>query len=839
MVACENCFFGGAKVGTKGNIKSPFVIVGESPGIMELAKGQPFIGDSGKLLDECLKPYVDLLSEFDCMPFVTNAIQCMPRQKDPGRLGKACCACHPRLVDELKQYPRRVILALGNAAMWSLTGNYGLKITQERGKIFKVPYASDGLVVTVHPAFLLRGGGNLNQFKRDIDVAIRRLKLTEDSLRIQVVVSQGERERTLTGGMKQNIVVSGQFIASDYCVLETSQEVRELADEINDSIKVVGADTETAGFNSREDEILCAGISIGRDRTIVIPGELMSAESNILFQNKKVRWCWHNGKFDVPFYRQAGMPDARVDDDTMLMSYVLNEKGGLHDLEQVGSDWLMAPNYKDMLERYLPNRKTSYRVIPKDVLYKYQAIDANLTFWLRDILYAKVSECLKSLGVYEKILIPASEFLMGMEKEGFWVDMQRVRHNIKRLEAECSRLEKEFERVAAKHGHAGINIRSPLQVAPYLYDTLGLRIGNKKPTSTDADTLEMLPRHEAVLPLKEYRKIHKQLSTFVLTIEDRLGSDGRMHSTFKLHVTPTGRLASNKPNMQNQPREPEIRMQFGAPPGRVLLDNDLGQAELRVLACKSGDKEMLRIFRAGISLHDEVATYLFGAKFNKEQKMIAKNINFGIIYGVSAYGLMDQIEIGAKRLGSAIHVTVQQCQQWIDGWFDRFPEAKIFLDRCASAPVRGTALVTAFGRKRRFGIIGKESLKDQQNQAMNFPEQSAAHDITLLSGIELQPIIKERFDGIIVNEVHDCLLTELPDDMGLVLPCAKLVMDTMIRIPRDWGLTAIPFVSEAEVGNRWGGTTKLTKEAFKIDPITVKGMTHEEFFSTYASCISH
>lgn len=829
MAGCENCFFGGKKVGYKGKVDSPFVIVGESPGPLELAKGKPFVGPSGKLLDEVLAPFMPRLIEAGCEPFVTNAINCIPRQKDVNRLSQAVNRCCGRLKEEVQAHPRKVILALGNGALWSLTGKHSYKITQVRGQVFESELAEAGIVASVHPSYLLRGSGNLGQFRRDIEIACR-MALDEDIT--------GETDDAPAGSAssgrrnKAVITAAGTFEPGKYAVLETAEQVAKLAARLK-TVEYVAADFETDGFIPRLGRvvnpphtlgqgILCIGICFKRGTSYVIPGHLITPD---LFDNDAA-WCWHNGKFDVGWGREYGFEKVRVDDDTMLLSYLMNERGGIHDLEQVGGDWLQAPNYKNMLEVHLPSKKHSYAYIPKEVLYEYQAIDVELTFWLRDVLRDKVKKDERLWRVYTDILIPASEFLHQVERDGFLVDEQKVEENTKRLGEEADKHEIEFSRLAKEVGINGINCRSPQQVKEFLYGKLKL---GRMEWSTDKNQLELLPPHPAVQALKRYRQVHKQLSTFVTPIWNKVDENNRLHTTFKLHGTTTGRLSSSKPNLQNIPRDKDIRGQFIAAPGRAILEVDLAQAELRVLACLSGDKEMIRIFRSGVSLHDEVAEYLFGKGFNKEQKMIAKNINFGIIYGISAYGLYDQIEIGAQRLGSDIHVTAKQCQQWIDEWFERFPEAHAFLERCKMAPVRGVTLISAFGRRRRFNVVSREKLRDMQNEAMNFPEQSAAHDITLLSGIEVREYVRKEYDCIIVNEVHDCLVNDIPDDMGIIVPCAKHIMGVMERVPADWGLTEIPFLAEAEIGFRWGNGIQIPHDVFKLNPKELKGVSHVEF----------
>lgn len=826
MAGCEDCFFGGKKIGARGDITSPFVIVGESPGPLELAQNKPFVGPPGKLLADCLAPFKEALLAKGCEPFITNALNCMPRQKDPSKLAQACNRCHNRLRAELESYPRRVILTLGNAALWSTTGTYSYKITQERGKVFESPLASHGIVAAVHPSFLLRGGGNLGQFKRDITVACQLvLGITANDAAVGSDSSGGKE----TWGV---IKASDVFRPGKYAVLKTAEEVAKLATRLK-TVEYAACDFETDGFDPLKGSdvnppatlgkgIICAGICFKRGITYVVPGELLTPA---LFEND-VKWCWQNGKYDLRWGWHYGLP-VRVDDDTMLMSYLLNERGGIHDLEQLGNDWLQAPNYKNMLEVHLPSRKHSYAHIPREVLYEYQAIDAELTFWLRDVLREHIIRDPHLKKAYERILIPGSAFLAGVESDGILVDEEKVKENVMRLGGLAATYEKEFQRIASDHGILGINIRSPQQVQALLYGKLKLHRDEKH--STDANTLDTLPNHPAVIALKQYRKVHKMLSTFVTPIWNKVDTHNRLHTTFKLHGTTTGRLASNKPNLQNIPRDKEIRGQFIAGPGRCILEVDLAQAELRVLACLSADAEMIRIFKSGVSLHDEVAEYLFGKGFNKEQKMIAKNINFGIIYGITPHGLFDQLSIGATRQGSSIQVSTRQCSEWITGWFERFPEASKFLKRCKEAPQKGVTLVSAFGRKRRFGVVSHEKLRDLQNEAMNFPEQSAAHDITLLAGIEVRNYVRETYDCIIVNEVHDCLVNDLPDDMGVIVPCAKYIMAAMERVPVEWGLNEIPFLAEAEVGYRWGMEQKLSKEVFTMDLNDLRGKSHAAF----------
>lgn len=821
MAGCTDCYFGGVKVGYGGDETSSFVIVGEAPRALDVAKRKPFSDPTGDLLFRVLKEFE---SELSVEPFLTNALNCLPRQKDPKKVANACKRCHGRLHEEITRHPRKVILALGNAALWSLTGDYSHKITKVRGEVFDSEYAECGIVASVHPSYILRGGGNLSQFKRDILYAIQ---LHEDSTSDIDADDLGEEARPV-------IRAVGQFKPSEYKILDTPSTVAALAVRMSELTEndFIGADFETDGFDPRNgsgqidgkayigEDILCLGISFEKDMTYVIPGNMIIDE---LFQSRG-RYTWHNGKFDLGWARAKGFPSARVDEDTMLMSYTLNEVGGIHDLEQVGKDWLNAENFKDMLDKYKPSKKHSYAFIPKPVLYKYQAIDANLTFALAEPMRKRVDLDARLSRMYQEILIPATEFLYHLERDGFQVDLNQVESNRVSLLEICEGEERIFGDMSESLSGgdaiwggakktARANIQSPLQVKQLLYGHLKL---GKMGMSTDAKTLEKLPDHPIVMALRKHRKTKKLLSTYVIPAEARSRIDGRLHTTFKIHGTTTGRLSSTKPNLQNIPRNEAIRGQFITPPGRVVLECDLSQAELRMLAQLSKDVALCAIFNNDSqSLHDEVAIYLFGEGFTKDQKVAAKCVNFGIVYGITAAGLAERVSYFTGR-----PVTMDEAAKWISDWAARFPQAWIFIQRCRDAVMSNKTLVSAFGRKRRFNVVTGERLQGMQNEAANFPHQSGASDITLLSGIELRPLIRDEFDAIIVNTVHDCLVCDIPDDMRLVIPCARKIVTAMEAIPRKWGLDLVPFKAEAEIGYRWGKCIGFNPYDKKYDNLT-------------------
>ena len=813
MVSCENCYFKGDTIDYKGDITSPFVVIGESPGILELIDKKPFLGEPGTLLDSVLNEFKDKLK---IEPLFLTAINCLPKRKDGKHLNKAVECCSNRVHQTLKMHPRKVILALGNGAVWSTVGNHNLKITQIRGKVYESKLCSKGIFACVHPSYILRGGGNLQQFKRDILEAINLF----NGVDLNEQQSIGEEDT------RPIIRAAGNFTFLNYTLAETSEDVQEIISQLKALPKdsIVGCDFETDGFDPRKNEahidgktflnagIICLGLSWAKDTTYVIPGHLLVDE---LWQTE-CRYAWHNGKFDIGWGRQYNMPSIRVDEDTMLMSYAMNEMGGIHDLEQVGHDWLNAPNYKNMLEVHLPSKKHSYANIPKDVLYKYQAIDTNLTYCLAELLRPKINSDDKLRRVYEEILIPATEFLHNVERVGMYVDLEQLEYNEVALNTYLHKLESEMNRISIAAADITVNPRSPKQLAKFLYDVL--KLGNLD-QSTDDETLQKLPDHPFVLILRKHRKAQKLVSTYIRPVKEKSVIDGLLHTTFKIHGTATGRLSSNKPNMQNIPRHPAIRGMFIANKGRAILECDLSQAELRMLAQLSGDQALARIFiEDQLSLHDAVAIEMFGKGFTKDQKVAAKCVNFGIVYGITGVGLANRISLFTGQ-----NITVRTAEEYIAAWAARFPDAWNFIQSCRLAVNKSQTLVSAFGRRRRFSVVTQARLQGLQNEAANFPHQSGASDITLLSGIYLRPLIKEKFDANICNTVHDCLVIDLPDNISIINKCATEVLYTMQNIPKLWGLCDIPFKAEAEIGYRWGNCKSFHPgEKYENDERTIE-----------------
>jgi uracil-DNA glycosylase family 4 len=800
-VTCNGCPFRGPKVGSKGDVTSNLVIVGESPGTKECATGIPFSGPSGELLHRLIP---------EGRAYVLNALECSPikkqGKKDEAAMDAATRCCNPRLVEQVTSHPRRLIVALGNPAVRSLTGMYGLKITQIRGRLIQSPLSELGILPVVHPAALMRGTGSYRQFRNDLAYALE--------------MADGKPPRP--------------YVKPNYVWIKDPRELiarlRQMLEHTND----LTCDIETQGFSHRHHEILSIGIAQDDkpDDVICFDGDLLPVVKRYL-ESPHIKWCWHNGKFDVKFLWAEGIK-ARVDDDTMLMSYALDEQKGIHDLETVSLDVLNCPDYKHVIEPYRlladrtqkkgrknkkKNRFTDlsphHFMYEKDAegLMDYMSIDSGNTSKIRTIYRERIRQDKSTNKLYTKTLIPASQLIAEVEYNGIHVDQDWLNSIDASVGADVTTSR---NRILEITGRPELNPNSPKQMQDVLFRQF--KLPNRSNGSTNKDVMKKLlenasTRLPIVRALQDYRKASKLYSTYIVGMRVHIQDDGRVYATFKLHGTITGRLASSDPNMQNIPRDPRIRGIFAPAPGYIFVEVDLSQAELRSLAALSGDPVMIDLYNAGRDIHTELARFLFPGwdereaapkgspeKIQaKEERTKCKNVNFGIVYGITEFGLQDQI-------GG----TLDECRAMIEGWGNRFPVAWEFIEKCRMAPRKGQTITTHFGRKKRVGIVTPENIGFLENESANFPHQSIASDITLHAAMRT----KDQLRGMgvrIVNLIHDAVLMEVPVKEGewqLARDVAMLVGRQMAQVPKDWGIKSVPFLASAGMGERWGALSE-------------------------------
>lgn len=828
---CEGCPNKTACIGGRGPIDSPFVIVGESPGATELALGKPFMGPSGRMLDDVLAEVG--FGSLGVEPYITNALSCHPgREKTIPAMQHATSCCQSRLRTELEAYPRDVILCLGASASWSVSGDYGIKVTRDRGKVLQSPLARRGVVLAVHPAYLMRFGGGLPFWKKDLKAAVDLFK--------------GEYPLV--------------WQEPEWSVIETREQLEWVVRSYTAKPQTrVTGDYETTGFNPLFNDVLCLGITKDSGNHVDIISEKCYYANldlvKILLEHPNIRWTWQNGKFDIQFawvsgydYGVKGIINpairARVDEDTMLLSYCYNENSGFHDLDQIAQCWIQAPSHKKAMDHYYKEAPHyNLRNAPLPVLYKYNAFDLSKTHKSWIPLWEEIEKDPRLVHLYRNILIPASGLFARMEMQGLLVDQDKVKENCERETTRLQEVDARLQAFAKQHLGKEINFGSYIQLRELLYRAMKLGPGGspngwrERPCGKD-ELVEIQRRtnHPIIHDMLEHREISKRKGTYIDPLMDRmkkvanrktlvpaksnLAPDGRIYYNLLLHGTTTGRPAGRNPNMLNLPRGPIIRSQYVASPGKIFGEVDLNQAELRCLAILSGDPILMDIYTKNeISIHDVTADAFFapyeemindpgvlnrcadllqyfGDRTPKlvrhEAKMAAKTVNFGIVYGREAHSI-----------AQVFNVSHQEAQRWITTWLETYSGAADYIRRCRDTVVKNQTMVTPFGRKKRVGVATTDTLHALQNEAANFPHQSIAHDITLKAGIELEPRLHE-LGGHYWLDLYDALYFEIDADEEKVKEAIEMHQRVMTRIPRDYGLTQIPFLGDAKIGYTWG-----------------------------------
>ena len=470
----------------------------------------------------------------------------------------------------------------------------------------------------------------------------------------------------------------------------------------------------------------------------------------------------HDGKRLLHTLANAGQPLPQIAYDTMLAAYAINPQEKSYALSAFGD------------------------------------ADASGVLSLRLRQQAQMKE----LGVenlYEQIELPLMRVLFDMEREGFAVDGSVLRALGEQLTAREEQLKSDIYRLA---NVGDFNVNSPKQLGEVLFgeDKLALKAGRKtsKGYSTDADTLEALRDAHPVIPcILEYRQVSKLRSTYIDALLRKIGSDGRIHTFFDQTGTATGRISSAEPNLQNIPVRTElgreIRRAFVASPGCVLVDADYSQIELRILAHFSGDAAMIDAFRRGQDIHARTAAEVAGVPLEDvtpTMRAHAKAVNFGLVYGISDFGL-------ARNTG----MSRKEAAAFIEKYFATYPGVRGFMDRAVKEGYETGMARTIFGRVRRLDELKSGNVnirKFGERAAMNTPVQGTAADIIKLAMVRVHDALCQGgFRARLILQVHDELLIEAPqDEAGRV---AQLLGDCMEHVAE----LSVPLVAEVKTGSSW------------------------------------
>ena len=502
-------------------------------------------------------------------------------------------------------------------------------------------------------------------------------------------------------------------------------------------------------------------------------------------------------KYDTHVFANHGMQLRGAVHDTLLQSYVL-ESHKPHDMDDLAARHL---SIKTITYDELTGKGASrigFEQVSIEQASNYAAEDADITLQLHHALYPQVAADKKLLFIYRDIEMPAMHVLQTMERNGVLLDVQ--------LLAELSREfgAKMIEAEAKAHAQAGqpFNLSSPKQIQEILFDKQGLKPVKKTPTgqpSTDEDSLEQLALdHPLPRLILEYRGLAKLKSTYSDKLPGMINPDtGRVHTNYGQAIAVTGRLSSNDPNLQNIPiRTAEgrrIREAFIAPPGSVIVSADYSQIELRIMAHISQDESLLKAFAAGEDIHRATAAEIFGAPpsdVSSEQRRYAKVINFGLIYGMSAFGLARQL--GLERSAAA---------QYMERYFARYPGVDAYMKDTREKARNQGYVETVFGRRLWLPEIRSTNQARRQGAeraAINAPMQGTAADLIKLAMIAVQGwLVNEKLASKLIMQVHDELVLEVPE--------AELdrVKQHLPRLMNGVATLSVPLAVELGVGPNW------------------------------------
>jgi DNA polymerase-1 len=599
--------------------------------------------------------------------------------------------------------------------------------------------------------------------------------------------------------LMQEYLPEAPAVEREYRVAGSADDIRDFAGA-NSDVAIWLEPTTPDGF----DDLIAASISVRAAESLIVPisGDLggtgeMSRELKRLLESDRT-FVAHDAKLQMRRLVANGWPVPRRWADTMIMSYVINPGLPSHSLGNVARDRLKLDVItRKEVAKTAPLLALDHEMGPPIGPYqRYLGEKSDVALALRDVLEPELRREPALVNIYETIELPLIPVLGRMENRGIRVDIDLLRQMSATMGGQLEELEK---RIYAEAGME-FNINSPQQLAQILFEKLQYPVIKKtkgtKAYSTAMDVLQELASHGFVVPqlILEHRELHKLKSTYVDALPQLVGKDGRVHTSFNQAVAATGRLSSSDPNLQNIPIRTEqgrvIRKAFVADEGNVLMSADYSQVELRILAHISEDESLIETFRGGADIHRATAAKMFNIaehKLTAEQRRAAKTINFGVLYGMSAF-----------RLSNELNISTAQAKDWIEAYFGRYPKIEQYLTRTLEEARTTGKVTTLLGRVRYIPEIHNRSFTVRGNaerMATNAPIQGTAADILKLAMIALDA--KLPGDAKMLLTVHDEIVFEVPESKAKGV--AGLVKETMENIY----VLRVPLAVDAKWGRSW------------------------------------
>ena len=835
-----------------GNPQSKIVFVLDSPSKDDDNTGNAFTGVSANKLDEMLARFNIHRSQV----YLTYATRCRANLRTLEGVRPAhydeIKACSKYLIQEIEAIKPNIIVPMGTEAMMAVFDAKKPKVGELRG----VETWSDIFHCQVLPTY-------------SVGAILRNPNLEEVMFQDLRRAIESSRSLELTAVTKGNYLIIDSIETFD-AFFERIMEQKEVA-----------VDLETTGFDWQNNKIICCSFSWAANTGVLLPITKWVGVENekIVTKDKKTRkkgvvtiqqiqeiektiedtyhpwWAEkqdyimgkfrqimesdiqfiaQNGKFDWKFFMQMGWNVKPLAFDTLLMHYLLRETSkGEHNLEDMALQYLGKGQHKKELDDWFnangmkEDSDKNYARVPPELLFKYGATDADVTFQLKQIFLPRIIEE-GMADLFQYLVMPLNYTLTTMEFEGFQIDPQALSHARTELELLLIKTESAIKNLIITAGVKDpVDLDSPKQLSKLLFDDLKFEPIKQTKTgfSTDEEVLNILAdkfkwidpadnmekRDPNTIPNKilEFRGAAKLLRTYVLGIQERLDKSNRLHTKFLQEGTESGRLSSRDPNFQNFPRDSKlIKNMFVANKGNVIIEADEGQNEFRWWGIYSNDPQLVKDLNDGVDIHKlmaSLANKIPISQVTKKQRQKAKAIVFGLMFNM-----------GADKLAKENGVTIEYANEVKNLFFERYPVAKQWKYDIVKFARRNLYVQNRFGRRRHLLAINNADNKiaymDEQG-AVNSPIQGAASDYVSNAANRIFEKFKEYgLHGKLRNLVHDAIYVEVPRTE--IKQTLEIMNEAMTR--RILGIQ-VPLIAEFKIGKRWGRMHLL-----KVDNILQK-----------------
>ena len=608
----------------------------------------------------------------------------------------------------------------------------------------------------------------LVSLKQDI-----KLNLLFDDINVPASSSDGLRDFYKELEFNSFIGETNEKRKSEYKIIKNKSELEKLQLKINEA-EYFAFDTETTSINSLEAELVGASFSVKKDEGFYIP--INHVEQTEMSANELVEWLkqlletnqkkiiGQNLKYDIAVLRNHGIHIKEFFADTMLMSYATNSTSSRHNLDALAEYYLNTTTikYEDVIGKGAKKYKSFNQVPIKDAT-NYAAEDADITLQLYEKLIEIIDK--SSIKLLKTIDYPLLFVLLEMEQKGALIDTSHLNGLSKEFGTKLLNLVKKIHEASG----SVFNIDSPKQLSEILFEKLKIETKGLKKTSTgyfstsESVLQKLSDENEIVKDILEYRSLAKLKSTYTDKISEICDQNSRVHTSYHQAVTSTGRLSSSDPNLQNIPiRTKEgitIREAFIAPSSKKILAMDYSQIELRLMAHYSQDPIMLNSFKNNEDIHKRTASEIFGVGLDNvddEMRRRAKTINFGLLYGMSAFGLANQLAVSRT-----------EAEIFLNNYFERYSAVKKFMSDIVESSKELKYVETLYGRKIHVPNITANNYMVRQaaeRAAINGPLQGSAADIIKIAMIKIDDWINHNAPEInMILQVHDELVYEVPD----------------------------------------------------------------------------